>query len=263
MTLKLQDPFSFHLTPLRKISAGCRAMRGYRALEAEEQALADARQAGKRAVWNHREFEVEYAPAGPVLKIGEVHVDYLFDHADDAKAVESVADPRGFFEQLYLHVVFALAGVQPSTAQVRPSCCPRSLSCICFCSTCMTCLLLLVCSRRLRTCACYSAPAVCCQQGCPGSKRRARARWRPSTTCTWPPSARCHGFCTSSPSWTMPTPLHEALVPFLLFLVAPECSAQASLWAAVAPECSAQASLRAAEPRHSPEISRMQCVQKQ
>jgi hypothetical protein len=61
----------------------------------------------------------------------------------------------------------------------------------------------------------------------------------------------------------MPTPLHEALVPFLLFLVAPECSAQASLWAAVAPECSAQASLRAAEPRHSPEISRMQCVQKQ
>jgi hypothetical protein len=92
---------------------------GYRALEAEEQALTDARQAGKRAVWNHREFEVEYAPTGSVLKIGEVHVDYLFDNADDAQAVESVADPRGFFEQLYLHVVFALAGVQPSTAQVR------------------------------------------------------------------------------------------------------------------------------------------------
>jgi hypothetical protein len=89
-----------------------------RALEAEEQALADARQAGKRAVWNHREFAVEYVPVTAVLKIGEVHVDYLFDNADDAKAVESIADPRGFFEHLYLHVVFALAGVQPSLSQV-------------------------------------------------------------------------------------------------------------------------------------------------
>ena len=70
-------------------------------------------------MWNHREFSIEYAPPANVLKIAGVHVDYLLDNANDAKAVESIADPRAFFEQLYLHVVFALAGVEPATGTVR------------------------------------------------------------------------------------------------------------------------------------------------
>jgi hypothetical protein len=94
-----------------------------RALESEEQVLFEARQAGKHPIWNHGEFQMEYKPPQNVLKIGGVHVDYLLDNQNDIKAVESINDPKAFFEKLYLHFVYALAGIQPSTAAlVRSSC---------------------------------------------------------------------------------------------------------------------------------------------
>jgi hypothetical protein len=90
-----------------------------RGLEAEEQALAEARTAGKHPVWNHGDFSVEYPPPPNVLKIGGVHVDYLLDNQNDAQAVASISKPEAFFERLYLHFVFSLAGVRPATGQAR------------------------------------------------------------------------------------------------------------------------------------------------
>ena len=91
-----------------------------RALEGESKALAESRRAGKSPVWNHSEFHVEFTPPSKVLKVGDVYVNYLLDNTNDPRAVESLQEPRQFFDKLYLHLVFALAGVQPSTLDVRP-----------------------------------------------------------------------------------------------------------------------------------------------
>eukprot|EP00892_Ulva_mutabilis_P004250 jgi/Ulvmu1/2197/UM013_0043.1 len=85
------------------------------ALEGESKALAESRRAGKLPLWNHSEFQVAYTPPDKVLKVGDVYVNYLLDNANDPRAVESLQEPRQFFDKLYLHLVFALAGVQPST----------------------------------------------------------------------------------------------------------------------------------------------------
>ena len=90
-----------------------------RALEGESKALAESRRAGKLPVWNHSEFQVLYTPPDKVLKVGDVYVNYLLDNQNDPRAVESLQEPRQFFDKLYLHLVFALAGVQPSSLEVR------------------------------------------------------------------------------------------------------------------------------------------------
>ena len=95
-------------------------MHACRSLEQESKALADARRAGKAPVWNHNEFLVPYTPPPKILKIGDVHVNYLLDNANDPHAVDSLQEPRSFFDKLYLHLVYALAGVRPSSLQVIP-----------------------------------------------------------------------------------------------------------------------------------------------
>jgi hypothetical protein len=92
---------------------------GCRSLEQENKSLGEARRAGKSPVWNHNEFHVLYSPPAKILKIGDVHVNYLLDNQNDPQAVESLQEPRAFFDKLYLHLVFALAGVRPSSLQVR------------------------------------------------------------------------------------------------------------------------------------------------